>query len=116
MLWVIAILTMLVGAILATGLGESPAALNQFLFGAITTVDRFEVGIVAVLGVVVVTTSLLLGPQLFALCQDEEHARVSGVPVRLYGLLLAVMADKQLRVFGLMSMLAGLVLLQFIHR
>ncbi|GAA2078988.1 metal ABC transporter permease [Aeromicrobium halocynthiae] len=80
------------GVFLINLAGESPAALNQFLFGAITTVDRFEVGIVAVLGVVVVTTSLLLGPQLFALCQDEEHARVSGVPVRLYGLLLAVMA------------------------
>lgn len=29
---------------------------------------------------------------------------------------LTQLADKQLRVFGLMSMLAGLVLLQFIHR
>jgi zinc transport system permease protein len=36
--------------------------------------------------------ALGLAPQLFAVCQDEEHARVSGVPVRLYSILIAVLA------------------------
>ncbi|WP_374999672.1 metal ABC transporter permease [Aeromicrobium sp. CTD01-1L150] len=80
------------GVLLVNLSGEGAAVLNQYLFGAITTVDRSEVWVVAVLGVIVVSTSLLLGPQLFAVCQDEEHARVSGVPVRLYGLLVAVLA------------------------
>ncbi|MGJ9414393.1 metal ABC transporter permease [Aeromicrobium sp. CF4.19] len=80
------------GVLLVNLAGEGAAVLNQYLFGAITTVDSSEVWIVAVLGVVVVATSLLLGPQLFAVCQDEEHARVSGVPVRWYGLLIAVLA------------------------
>ncbi len=80
------------GVFLINLFGASPTALNAYLFGSITTVDRGEVWVVAVLGVVVVATSLLLGPQLFAVCQDEEHARVSGVPVRLYGLLIAVLA------------------------
>lgn len=80
------------GVFLINLFGASPTALNAYLFGSITTVDRGEVWVVAVLGVVVVATSLLLGPQLFAVCQDEEHARVSGVPVRLYGLLVAVLA------------------------
>lgn len=80
------------GVFLINLFGASPTALNAYLFGSITTIDRSEVWVVAVLGVVVVATSLLLGPQLFAVCQDEEHARVSGVPVRLYGLLVAVLA------------------------
>lgn len=80
------------GVLLVNLAGEGAATLNQYLFGAITTVDSTEVWVVAVLGVVVVAASLLLAPQLFAVCQDEEHAKVSGVPVRLYGLLIAVLA------------------------
>ena len=33
-----------------------------------------------------------LRPQLFAVCQDEEFARVLGLPVRAYAMLIAVMA------------------------
>jgi zinc transport system permease protein len=33
-----------------------------------------------------------LRPQLFAVCQDEEFARVAGLPVRAYAMLIAVMA------------------------
>ncbi|MEH3033762.1 MAG: metal ABC transporter permease [Aeromicrobium erythreum] len=81
------------GGVLLTGLaGASAAVLNRFLFGSITTVSSTDVWIVAVLGVVVLALSLGLAPQLFAVCQDEEHARVSGVPVNLYGLLIAVLA------------------------
>ena len=48
--------------------------------------------VVAVLGLVVVALSIGLSPQLFAVCQDEEHARVSGVPVRAYSILIAILA------------------------
>ena len=34
--------------------------------------------------------TLLLRPWLFAVCHDEEYARVSGLPVRALNLLLAV--------------------------
>ena len=34
------------------------------------------------LAVLVIALAVGLSPQLFAVCQDEEHARVSGVPVR----------------------------------
>lgn len=81
------------GGVLLIGLaGESAATLNRYLFGSITTVTHTDVVVVGVLGVVVVASCLLLSPQLFAVCQDEEHAKVSGVPTRLYGLLIAVMA------------------------
>lgn len=80
------------GVVLIGLAGESAATLNRYLFGSITTVSTSDVIVVAVLGIVVVLAALGLSPQLFAVCQDEEHARVSGVPVRLYGLLIAVLA------------------------
>ncbi|MCO7239484.1 MULTISPECIES: metal ABC transporter permease [unclassified Aeromicrobium] len=80
------------GVLLIGLAGESGATLNRYLFGSITTVTDTDVVVVSVLGVVVVGLCLLLSPQLFAVCQDEEHAKVSGVPTRLYGLLIAVMA------------------------
>ena len=46
--------------------------------------------VIAVLGVAVLLAMLLLRPVLFAVCHDEEYARVSGLPVRTLNLLLAV--------------------------
>ncbi|HLR84345.1 MAG TPA: metal ABC transporter permease [Nocardioidaceae bacterium] len=81
------------GGVLLTNLaGDSAAKLNGFLFGAITTVSDSDLRIVWVLAVVVLLVALGLAPQLFAVCQDEEYARVTGVPVRAYGLLIAVLA------------------------
>ena len=48
--------------------------------------------VVWVLAAAVLVFAIGLWPQLFAVCQDEEHARVSGVPARTYGLLIAVLA------------------------
>lgn len=81
------------GGVLLIGFAdESAATLNRYLFGSITTVEPSDVVVVSLLGVLVVVLCLVLSPQLFAVCQDEEHARVAGVPVRLYGLLIAVLA------------------------
>ncbi|EFQ83124.1 ABC 3 transport family protein [Aeromicrobium marinum DSM 15272] len=83
----------LAGGVLLTNLaGDSASVLNSYLFGSIVTVDRDDLVAVVVLGAVVLAVTLLLTPQLFAVCQDEEHARVSGVPTRLYGILVAVLA------------------------
>ena len=81
------------GGVLLTNLaGESPATLNQYLFGSIITMSPTDLVVVVALGLVVVTVSILLRPQFFALCQDQAHAKVMGVPVQLYGMLLAVLA------------------------
>jgi zinc transport system permease protein len=45
-----------------------------------------------VLAVVVVVVAVGLSPQLFAVSQDHEFARVAGLNVRLYNLLVSVMA------------------------
>ncbi|VXB25444.1 metal ABC transporter permease [Aeromicrobium sp. 9AM] len=81
------------GGVLLTNLaGESAASLNTYLFGSITTVSDGDLKIVAILAVLVISLAVGLSPQLFAVCQDEEHARVSGVPVRVYSILIAVLA------------------------
>lgn len=83
----------LAGGVLLTNLaGESASALNSFLFGSITTVSDGDLKVVAILAVIVIGLAVGLSPQLFAVCQDEEHARVSGVPVRIYSILIAVLA------------------------
>lgn len=80
------------GVLLADLADESAANLNSFLFGSITTVSTGDLTVVGILGVIVIALSIGLTPQLFAVCQDEEHARVSGVPVRLYSILIAILA------------------------
>lgn len=81
------------GGVLLTNLAnESAATLNKYLFGSIITMSRTDLAIVVVLAFVVVAMTIALRPQFFAVCQDESQARVMGIPVRLYGTLIAVLA------------------------
>lgn len=81
------------GGILLMNLAdESSNGLNAYLFGSITTVSNSDLVVVGILGLLVIALSFGLSPQLFAVCQDEEHAQVSGVPVRLYSILIAILA------------------------
>jgi len=80
------------GVLLANLADESAASLNAYLFGSITTVSAGELVLVGALGVVIIVLCLGLSPQLFAVCQDEEHARVSGLPVWLLSALISVLA------------------------
>jgi zinc transport system permease protein len=81
------------GGVLITGLaGSTAATLYTYLFGSITTVSAGDLVVIGVLALATLAVCIGLQPQLFAVCQDEEYARASGVPVRLYGILIAVMA------------------------
>lgn len=81
------------GGVMLAGLaGESAANLNAYLFGSITTVSSSDLIVVGVLGAIVVVLSLGLAPQLFAVCQDEDHARVSGIPVLWMSILISILA------------------------
>ncbi|WP_034382684.1 metal ABC transporter permease [Herbidospora cretacea] len=73
--------------------GESTASLNSYLFGAITSVDSTDLWVIAGLAVAVLVLLAVFGRELFVLCQDEEVARASGLPVRFLGLLIAVIAS-----------------------
>ncbi|MDI3406333.1 metal ABC transporter permease [Streptomyces cavernicola] len=72
--------------------GNSTASFNTYLFGSITTVAPEDVTAICILAAFVVAITIGLRRQLFAVCQDEEFARVTGLPVRLLNLLIAVTA------------------------
>jgi zinc transport system permease protein len=70
------------GVLLVNLSGGTSTNLLQFLFGSLTTTTAADLAVIAILGAVVVAAMLLLRPALFAICHDEEYARVSGLPVR----------------------------------
>jgi zinc transport system permease protein len=83
----------LAGGVLITGLaGEGAASLQAFLFGSVTSISPSEVWYTAALAAVVLALTLGLLPQLFAVASDPEFARVAGLRVRTYNLLVAVLA------------------------
>jgi zinc transport system permease protein len=83
----------LAGGVLLTGLaGKSAAGLQAYLFGSITVLSASDVWATIALAAVVVLVCVGLSPQLFAVAQDEEFARVAGLRVRGYNILVAVLA------------------------
>jgi zinc transport system permease protein len=68
----------------------SSRSLVTYLFGSPLTTSRQDLTVMLILGVAVLAVAVLLRPWLFAVCHDEEYARVSGLPVRTLNLILAV--------------------------
>jgi zinc transport system permease protein len=93
--------------------GGSNANLLAYLFGSLTAVSPADVVVISALAGTLLLTLVLVGPQLFAVCHDEEHARVAGLQVRALNLLLAVMAavtvTVAMRVVGLLLVSALMV-------
>ena len=83
----------LAAGVLMSGIaGAGAGALAQYLFGSLTTVTTADLRLVAILGVVVLIPTLGLAPQLFAVSSDEDFAQVQGLRVRLYNLMIVVLA------------------------
>ncbi|MEX0428437.1 metal ABC transporter permease [Nocardioides sp. DS6] len=83
----------LAGGVLLSGIGgKSATTLQEYLFGSITTISAGDVIVTMVLAAVVLVVGVGLAPQLFAVAQDQEFAQVAGLPVRVYNLLVAVLA------------------------
>lgn len=81
------------GGVLLTGLaGQSAATLNRYLFGSISTVDSADLAVTTGLAACVLLCAVGLAPQLFAVTQDPEFARVAGLSVRGYNALVSVLA------------------------
>ncbi|MGC0332114.1 zinc transport system permease protein [Streptomyces sp. SAI-170] len=93
--------------------GGANANLMSFLFGSLSTVSEADVQAICILAGFVILTTLLLRRQLFAVSQDEEFARVTGLPVRALNLLVAVTAavtvTVAMRVVGLLLVSALMV-------
>ncbi len=94
--------------------GGSTANLTSYLWGSVTTVSPEDITAILVLSAFVLAACLGLRRQLFAVCQDEEFARVTGLPVRALNLLLAVTAAATvtvaMRVVGLLLVSALMVI------
>lgn len=103
------------GGVLFLSLSPSGGAgALPYLFGAVLTVGAPDLVVVAVASVLVVGITAALHKELFAVSYDEEVARVSGLPVRTYNLLIAVTAavtvGVTMRVVGILLVSAMLVL------
>ncbi|MEV8515734.1 metal ABC transporter permease [Dactylosporangium sp. NPDC051484] len=69
---------------------QSSRSLVTYLFGSPLTTSRQDLTVMLILGAAVLAVAFLLRPWLFAVCHDEEYARVSGLPVRTLNLILAI--------------------------
>lgn len=105
----------LAGGVMIVNLGgSSTSKLLGPMFGSITAVAPEDVTAMALLAAFVLAVALGLRRQLFAVCQDEEFAKVTGLPVRLLNLLIAVTAavtvTVAMRIVGLLLVSAMMVI------
>ena len=82
------------GGVLLTSLagGRASTALNQYLFGSLSTVSTQDFVALAAAAVVLVVILLRYGNQIFAMSLDGETARVQGIRVTAMSVLLTSMA------------------------
>lgn len=103
------------GGVLLIGLspGGSSATLVGYLFGSLSSVSGSDLVVIVVLALAVLAVVAVFGRELFAVCQDEEVARVQGLPVSFLNLLVAVTAavtvTVAMRVVGLLLVSALMV-------
>jgi zinc transport system permease protein len=94
--------------------GGTPANLNTYLFGAITTTTTGDVRAFVALSAVVLLVTVGLGRYLFAVSHDEEHARASGLPVLAINVGLALVTSVTvvvaMRVVGLLLISALMII------
>jgi zinc transport system permease protein len=91
----------------------TPANLNSYLFGAITTTTWADVAVFAALTMTVLIITTVLRRSLFAVSNDEEYALAAGMPVLRLNLLLAVLTAVtvvvSMRVVGLLLVSALMI-------
>lgn len=82
------------GGVLLTYLAGNRAAssLNQYLFGAITTVSAADLAWLAIAAVVVLAVLAVFGREMFAVSFDSEVARTQGIPTQFISTLITVLA------------------------
>ena len=92
---------------------DAPASLDSYLFGAIITTTDDDLLVFAALAVVVVAVTWALRPRLFAVANDEEYARATGMRVTALNITLAVLTAVtvvvSMRVVGLLLISALMI-------
>ncbi|NLZ82009.1 MAG: metal ABC transporter permease [Clostridiales bacterium] len=74
-----------------SGLVNSSANFNSFLFGSIVAISDFEMALVVGVSVIILTTFLLLFKELFYISLDERSARLAGIPVNTINFIFTVL-------------------------
>jgi zinc transport system permease protein len=102
------------GVVLLSRASEgTPANVNQYLFGAITTTTTGDLVTFVVLAIGVLVVTLGLGRYLFAVSNDEEYAVATGLPVVALNVGLAVVTAVtvvvSMRVVGLLLISALMI-------
>jgi zinc transport system permease protein len=82
------------GGVLLTSLagGRASTALNQYLFGSLSTVSTQDFVALGVAALALIVILLRYGNQIFAMSLDGETARVQGIRVTAMSVLLTSMA------------------------
>ncbi len=103
------------GGVVLIGLSPrgTPANLSAYLFGAITTTTPGDLVVFGLLAAVVLAVAVGLAPRLFAVSNDEEFARASGMNVLGLNVLLAVLTATtvviSMRIVGLLLISALMI-------
>jgi len=104
---------MALGVVVIGRSNGAPANLDSYLFGAISTTTDTDLVVFAVLAVVVVGLTWALAPRLFAVANDEEYARATGMAVTALNITLAVLTAVTvvvaMRVVGLLLISALMI-------
>ena len=99
--------------VIGTSQGGTPTNLDSYLFGAITTTTDGDLLVFAALALVVVAVTWALRPRLFAVANDEEYARATGMAVTALNITLAVLTAVTvvvaMRVVGLLLISALMI-------
>lgn len=72
--------------------GRSSTALNQYLFGSLSTVATTDIGWLVAVSLTVLAIMLVFGRELFVMALDPDVARTQGVRTVAMSMLLTVMA------------------------
>lgn len=103
------------GGVFMTSLSNSSSTrLISYLFGSVVSVTSGEVLLTTIVAGAVLLLTFALRKELFAVCYDEDVARVSGLKVRALNILIAVTAAVTvavtMKVVGILLVASMLVL------
>ena len=101
------------GVLLAGTVGRGAGNLSAYLFGSLLTIGESDLWLIGGLAALILVPTIGLLPQLFAVSTDEDYARVLGLPVRVYNLMIVVLAavtvTVSMRTVGLLMVSALMV-------
>ena len=101
------------GVLVISLAGGTTNQLNSYLFGSIAAVSWTDVYLTIALSVLILVFGLGLRRELFSICNDEEFALASGIPVRLLTICLAVVSaltvSTAMRVVGVLLVSALMI-------